>query len=224
MKRMLSALCIIMAGCTPRVQNSQSTVFAPVEDEHICCIVFDLSGSFADKMIDGGAAYDFALEVMNRYFIGHIGTRDKIVLAQVSATDKFLLWQGTPLELRQQFPSHRHFADWLRQYADPTGSRVFEGITKAVEYVSSEPAVAAGAKPAMFVLSDLFDTGDDPDSSLSRMTTALGEFDKKGGTIGFYYVGHDLVGDFRSMLQQRGVRNSVVYSEIVAKPEFPEWD
>jgi len=220
----LTFAVLLACGCTPRVQTAPSTVFAPPEDEHVCCIVFDLSGSFTQHMIDGGAAYEFALQVIDRYFRDRIGTRDKIVIAQISAADRFLLWHGTPQELRQQFPSADDFRTFLSQHADPAGSRVFDGVSQAVRYVLTEPAVVAGAKPAVFVLSDLLDTSPDVEECLNRTKDALKELGEKDGTIGFYYVAHDLVSDWRAWLQTTGVRHSVVTSEIVATPELPSWD
>src|SRR5258708_19564846 len=109
---------VLACGCGP-IREIPSTVLAPDEDEHVACVVIDLSGSFEHMMAEDGKAYDFVLQVIDRFFRDRIGTRDKLIIAQVSASDRLLLWHGTPQELRQQFPSPIAFRPFLFQKTTP---------------------------------------------------------------------------------------------------------
>ena len=217
-------LLLSILGCERRRENQE--LFSREDDgQYVLTIVFDLSGSFAHLMADNGKGYEFALLVMDHYFRDRIGKDDKIIIAQISGTDRSLLWQGTPAELRREFPTAETFRQFLMTKADSRGSLVHDGITHALNYVLSEPSIASGnAKSAVFVLSDMVDNGPDTDQSKRKTADALMNYGKQGGVVGLYYVDQMLVPVWRRQLRDAGIRTFCVESEIVGNPTLPSFD
>ena len=212
------AALLTVTGCEKRRESTRALTH---DDSKFCMtIVVDLSGSFQQKMAEGGAAHQFCHEVLSRYFKDRIGTEDKLIIAQISGTERALLWQGTPQQLRKEFSSPQAFAAFLRSKADPGGSLVHESLARTIEYVLSEPNVANGtAKSALFVLSDMLDTGDR--TQAERLGNVMKEFGQHGGIVGMYYVDQSLVAPWREGLRRAGVKDFAVESEIVSKPNLP---
>ena len=208
------------AGCEKRREAAKTLVAD--DTRYIMTILLDFSGSFEHMMADGGKAYEFALAVLDKYFRDRIGSDDKLIIAQISGNDRALLWQGTPVQLRQEFSSPQAFAEFLRAKANPGGSLVHEAIARTIEYVNSEPTIANGKwQAALFVLSDMNSNGDKSDSK-ERALAALTEFGKEhGGVVGMYYVDQTLVAPWRQDLRTAGIKEFCVESEIVGKPNLP---
>lgn len=220
---LLTAILFITAGCEKRTPV-EPTVFARAEDEYRLTIMVDLSGSFADKMADGGHAYRFALRVIDEYFRNRIGFNDTLVIAQISASEP-LLWEGKPLDLRREFPSASAFRDFLLQKSNPNGSLVYDGMHTTLEYLMMDPGVKAGrTKSALLVLSDLIDNGPEPGPRARRLKHTLAEYAACGGTIGLYYVDTSCLGIWTKVLSDTGIREFEVESEIVGKPTLPNFE
>lgn len=232
---------ILLAGCeeyhppvAPPVGQAQPAQFVPPagpsmfatpETDYVVMLVIDLSGSFAHQMAEEGKGYEFALKIYDRFFRDRIGNeKDKLIIAQLSGSHRSLLWQGKPIELRQQFPSASDFRDFLRTKMDPRGSVIHDGIAQAVEYITSDPTlITPNTKSAVFVLSDLLDNGANPEKSGPRVSRALAEYGRKNGVVGLYYVDQDLVQPWRQLLQTSGVRDYRVECVINANPELPSF-
>src|SRR5205823_25060 len=102
---LVALLAAALVGCTPHNPNDDSPVSLNREDaDCLVVIAIDLSGSFLDMMAKDGRAYAFTLRVADTYFRSSIGTKNRLVIAQLSATDRALLWDGTPAQLREEFP------------------------------------------------------------------------------------------------------------------------
>ena len=107
---------------------------------------------------------------------------------------------------------------------DPNGSVIHDGIAHALEYITSDPALASGkAQSAVFVLSDLLDNGANPNKSGQRVNLALAEYARKNGIVGLYYVDQELVLPWRQSLQSAGIRNYRVECIIDEDPELPSF-
>ncbi len=222
MKKTLSVLLALFVGCAPYEPPAQTSSFAQPQTEYIVMIVMDLSGSFAHLMADDGKAYDFALAVYNEYFSKRIGCPDELIIAQFSGTHRSLLWRGSPLELRQQFPSAAAFKTFLMSKADPNGSVIHDGLAHALEYMTDDPVIAAGnAKHAVFVLSDMLDNGPDPERSAQRLATALNRYAQRNGVVGMWYVDQDLMTTWRENLRNAGFKDFRVECEIDVRPNLP---
>ncbi len=223
MKKIITiSLLISVLGCEPRKEDSKT--FVDDDCQFKVAILLDLSGSFEHLMCEGGKAYQFALNVLDHYFRERLGTDDKLIIAQISGADRSLLWEGTPLQLRQNFPSAKAFGEFLRIKSDPSESHIHDSIIHSLEYITSDPAIMNGqAKSAVFILSDMLDNGSSQDSK-KQAIEALSTYAEKGGVVGMYYVDQFLVSEWRKELQNAGVKELCVESEIVGVPRLPNFD
>jgi len=215
------SLACACAGCELAPESETATL--PVDDsEFLMMVVVDLSGSFTDLMAEQGKAYDFAMQVIDRYFRDRIGTKDRLILAQISGTDRTLLWEGEPLALRQEYPTADSFRQFLLQKKDPNGSRVHDGLAHAVEYLCAQPNISnRKAKSAIFVLSDMLDNAPNPKESERRLVTAFEDYGHLGGVVGMYYVDQLLVTTWSRHLKGAQLREFCLESEIVGNPRLP---
>ena len=191
------------------------------EYERVVVIGIDLSGSFLQLMAERGKAWEFLLRVIDRYLRGN--GNEKLILVQLSGNANALIWDGTPSQLRKDFPDQEAFRKHLLSRADPNGSRLHDGISEALEYQAGLPGMTPKTKRALLVLSDMDDNQSAPGSE-QRLVKALGDFGKRGGAVGMYFVDHFRVARWRSNLKAAGVRNHVVESHIVATPTLPTLD
>ena len=228
MKRQIAILVttIFMFGCTRHNEQDNSNVALAREPAEVMVVmVVDMSGSFADLMTRDGRGYEFTMRVADQYFRKSIGTNNRMIIAQVSATNNAMLYDGTPAQLRQDFPSAEAFQQFMVKKSNPNGSRVYDGVAEAFEYVLSDPGVVSGkTRTAVFVLSDFDDNFPNRDKSEQRVVNALNAFGKTNGVVGFYYLEHVRVATWRQHLRQSGVKHWVCESEIVAYPQLPSFE
>jgi hypothetical protein len=230
-RRFSFALTLIMlsvhsTGCTKVTDQAGSQVSLGREDaDFMIVIALDLSGSFAHRMTKEGKGYDFTMRVCDLYFRNSIGTTNRIIITQLSATDRALLWDGTPVQLRQDFPTAESFCAFLQSKSDPRGSRLHDGVADALDYVLSDQGVASGkTKAALFALSDFDDNAPNPELSEKRLVKCLTGFAKTKGIVGFYFLDHIKVPLWRRHLRESGVKQWVCESEIVAYPPLPSFE
>lgn len=191
------------------------------EYERVVVVGIDLSGSFLPLMADKGKAWEFLLKGIDRYMRGN--GSEKLILVQLSGNSGALIWDGTPTQLRKDFPDQEAFRKHLQSKADVNASRLHDGITEALEYLNTLPGVTAKTKRALLVLSDMEDNLSAPGSE-QRLLRSLQEFAKRGGAVGMYFVSHPLVPRWRATLQAAGVRHHAVESHIVTSPTLPSFD
>ncbi|MFN4261394.1 MAG: hypothetical protein ACK4RK_19075 [Gemmataceae bacterium] len=228
MVAVITAACLLSAllsGCE-RVQQEESR--PPIEareSEYLVAVVPDLSGSFRRMMAEGdGKAYRFMMAVIDRYFRDRLGSNDRLLIAQISATQNTLLWDGQPKQISSHFQSAAAFNEFLLQNSHPAGSRCHQGLADTLEYVLSCPGVAEGrTRSAIFLLSDMEDNAPDSAEQKARAKRLLAEFAKVGGVVGMYWVGSPLT-EWRQILKEAGVKNSMIESSIVAEPDLPKFD
>jgi hypothetical protein len=221
----LASLLACLSGCQNRTESE--AVFQPDDGEYVLTIVLDLSSSFSELMAEDGKAWSFVCQVIDKYFRDRIGQNDKLIVAQLSASDRALLWYGTPLQLRQEFASGSAFRDWLVSKADPSGSRVYDGIVQAVGYTLADPIVSSGkGKSAVFILSDMVDNGSGAVEGREKAIRALAEVGKSGGVVGLYYVDVRHCSLWNQLLRDAGIpaSNLHVEADIVGHPVLPYFD
>jgi hypothetical protein len=209
--------CLPLAGCTPTDQS----VFVERQSEYVLTILLDLSPSFARQLVDGGAS-NFMEAVLDTYFHHRAGSSDDlIVIAKISGDREALLWQGTPHDLREQFPSPANLREFLLNNRDSSGSRVHEAIVDTLRHILTDPNVASGgAKSALFVLSDMVENAADAKATEEDVTRLLSEYGTRDGVVGLYFVKQGLVPVWRERLAESGVRFAVS-SEIDRNPPLP---
>lgn len=215
-------LCLMLAcGCERRRETAAKPV-ADEDYEYLVAVLVDLSGSFLDKMTEGGQAHDFMLSLIDRYFKERVGTNDQIIIAQISNTPgRSLLWQGSPHELRKRFPNSRAFSDFLRSKADPYASYVHDAVAQTVEYVMTQPNVS-NKRSAVFALTDMLDNDPHSAESKDRAVQALSEYGKIGGTVCLYYVDQRLVPVWQRELQATGL--TFIIEPEIKQPRLPNFE
>ncbi len=216
MRRCLLLLSLLAVGCSSAAGETKPT-------RYVLVVAVDLSGSFAEKMATDGKAYEFLVAVVERYFRDRIGKPDRVIVAQLSGTNRSLLWEGPPRNLMRDF-SARTFRDYLLSKADPNGSHLHDGIMHALEYLMSDPQVTNGqAHSALFILSDMLDNADRPEESEAKLVAMLGAYARVGGTLGMYYVDQFQLPKWRKHAQEAGFVDPMIESEIVGRPTLPSF-
>lgn len=215
----------LLAGCERVAQEESRSPIGMREAEYLVAVVPDLSGSFRHLMAEGdGKAYRFLMAVIDRYFRDRLGSNDRLIVSQISATQNTLLWDGQPKQLRSHFKGAEAFNEFLLKNSHPAGSRCHQGLADTLEYVLSCPGVTEGrTRSAVFVLSDMEDNAPDSAEQKARAKRLLADFGKAGGVVGLYWVGSP-VSEWRQILKDAGIKNFVVESAIVAEPDLPRFD
>src|SRR5258708_35684958 len=86
---LLAPAALLGGGCTKYSGQDAPQVSLGREDaDYMVLIAVDLSGSFADQMTSGGKAYEFTMRVADGYFRNSVGTGNRVIIAQLSATDR----------------------------------------------------------------------------------------------------------------------------------------
>lgn len=231
-------LIAMSVGCSKRQEGSE-VMFEEEKGKYVVTILLDMSGSFQQMMATDGKAYEFALQVIDRYFRDRIGMPDKLVIARIAGSERALLWEGTPQQLRQDFPGPEKFREMLlsdeRRPSGGTldttvpahltfGSNVHQSLTKTLDYVLEEPGVTDGSmKSAVFVLSDMLDT-DQSDENKKKVLESLSQYGQSGGTLGIYWCDQLHVTEWRKHLKDAGIEHAVVQSHIQSRPTLPNFE
>lgn len=225
MSRISPALLVILlaVGCEP-VDQSQMTPLQPESCEYVVLVAIDMSSSFRTFMAEDGKAYDFVSQVVEQYFRDRIGGNDQIIITQLSGNNKPLLWQGTPFELRREFPDRQSFRDFLLAKADPNSSRINDGVHESLKYLMRTHSVAHGnAKTVALVLSDMEDSSGDEEQSSQRLISTLSTFAKRGH-IGFYYCSQHRMEEIEQKLEEAGMTMYVLECDIHGRPPMPNFE
>lgn len=212
-----------LLGCERRDASRQSA-FKQQDYESVVLIAIDLSGSFRDDMSEDGKAYDFVLRAIDEYFRQRIGGNDQLIITQLSGNSRPLLWQGTPQELRRQFPNAAKFRDFLLASSDPNASRINDGIAESLEYVLGTHSVASGrAKTVALILSDMQDNASSDSQSDQRLMNALISY-ARHGAIGFYFCDQQRMTDIRQKMSQAGIDMYTLEGDFRGRPPLPNFD
>src|SRR2546423_407311 len=99
MKYFIIITAAVLAGCEQNLDKPPET-FASEESVYKLCLIVDMSMSFDHLMAEQGRAREALLTVIDAYFRDRIGGSDKLILAQISAREPALIWEGTPQDLR----------------------------------------------------------------------------------------------------------------------------
>lgn len=218
------AVCLsLLMGCEKR-KDTKSAMFAGDDPDFVVAVLIDLSPSFQHLMSERGQGYEFLVALLDKYFRERLGNNDQLILAQISGeSDQILIWQGSPFELRKQFPNPKAFSAFLASKATPNGSQVHESITQTVEYLMGEPGVANGkSRSALFVLSDLMDSGDESESSRAGALDALRKFGGAGGEFAFYFVDQQAIKAWKRELAEVGIDISITTD--FRRPSLPSFE
>ena len=225
---LLASTIAFMPGCEAKRERTpppkETSIVQVDQSQYIVMLVLDLSGSFEQQMTDGGQAWTFAGMALDRYFRDRRENRhDRFIIAQVSGTTKSLLWEGTPEHFRRDFTGES-FREFLKEKADPNGSKVYDGVSHALGYFNRIPNVRNGAaKSAVLILSDLMDNGPDKEAAEKRFLTSITDFDKLGGVGGIWYCDQDEYMKWRPALDNAGLDDFIIECDFKGHPTLPSF-
>ncbi|MBW3597607.1 MAG: hypothetical protein KY475_10065 [Planctomycetes bacterium] len=217
----LASALVWFAGCERREPESRRQSFQQDRYEGALVIAVDLSGSFADFVTENGRAYQILLKAVDRYFRDRIGSDSMILITQLSGNADPLLWQGTPEQLRRQFPDHRAFRDFLLSRADPSASRINDGVAESLN-CAVRTLRGSEANAAALILTDWEDTYPDQDASRDRLTRALRDFSQYG-SLGLYFCSNSRIPDVERLMDETGV-SYVLVGSYDHNPPLPSFD
>lgn len=232
----------LLTGCGAKRGTSEST-FQQKETTYQVTLLFDMSGSFSHMMAEDGKAYEFALQVIDKYFRDRIGMEDELIIAKIAGSSRALLWQGTPQQLRQDFPTASAFREMLYlvdgkaseetflKVTDANGkvfigaSNIHQCMSTTLRYAISEPGIKDGrVKSAVFICSDMIDSDPKNEQSKQDSIESIKAYGQAGGTVGIYFVDQGLVSEWRKILEESGTKEWRVESEIVSRPILPQFE
>jgi hypothetical protein len=217
-------LIFTLLACLIGCERRDPTTASPFQQERyagVLVIAIDLSGSFSEYMTEDGRAYEIVLSAVERYFRDRIGGHDMILITQLSGNASPLLWQGTPQQLRREFPDHRAFRDYLLTRADPSASRINDGVAESLNCALRSMA-GSDATAVALILTDWEDTQPDQQASRERLTQALRAFSPHGA-IGLYFCRQHRRPDLERLMVQCGVRH-VLVEDHDRNPPLPTFD
>lgn len=214
-----------LPGCE-RQQNEDASPFAEQEYDYILLIVVDMSGSYAELMTaDNGRAYQFMLRVVDRFFRNSIGSKDKIIIGQISRNSRAVVWDGSPRQLRQEFANPEAFRTFLVKNSDPRGSRVYDSIADGIDHLMGYPGVVTRkTKSAVFIFSDMDDNFPESEKSRAKLQLSLEKYAQASGVMGLYWVDQALVPEWRRNLSLAAFRSFVVEADPVRDPPLPNFE
>ncbi len=217
-------------GCISKDHSRKEFQPFVVEELDAClAIVIDVSGSFSDDWQKNGRAHQLFMNLMDQFFTESTGLNTRVVLGQISANDDFLLFEGTPQELANRFPSPDVLNQYLREHSDPNGSKVYDATKKMIDHLVEIPEVTERTRMLTVVLSDLKDS--EKDKSLWRksgnaMLDSLKKYSKAGGGVALYFVADDEKPRWRKILKQAefALGTYVLEGRLSETPQLPKLD
>lgn len=217
----IALMPLLLAGCPRRVADEEVQVFKHQKAEHVLALVIDMSSSFAYSMQeDDPRAFRFLLNVIDKFKQERAGNNDRIVIAQLSGSDKPLLFDGKPGDLKRAFTSQDQFKQCLTQKSDHNGSKVYASIDKTLTYLNQRVVADPETRITTIVLSDLLDN--DPDEQAKQKMIATLQRYAPHGAIGFYWVDQTKTQEFSDILQQAGYPPAT-WSHIQYDPPLPSF-
>lgn len=223
-------VAICLAGCIKKPPSTaQYTPFKPVETDACLAIVVDLSGSFHDDWQRDGRAHRLFLELITQFFNEALGQESRVVLGQISNSDQFVLFDGTPNELTQRFRTPESLNDFLTEHADPQGSKVYRSTQQMFTYLSDMKGVTENTKRLVVVLSDMKDSKSSLEEwrkSGDEMLSALQSYSKAGGGVALYFVAEDQKAPWRDLLLEAEFTagSYVIEGQLSESPQLPSFE
>ncbi len=223
----LLLLPLALAGCGERRDptHDAETTFTHTRADAVALVVLDLSGSFEQLLLGrDNRAFAFLQKLIQEFFYQGIGREQRLVIAQISGTDKAILFEGSIRDFNERFPDPESFRDHLKRVGNPAGSRVYDSISDALSFTLGLPAVEKGhTKVGLFVLSD-FDDNMHTAQSFPRLEAQLKVLaNEYQGAVGCYFVEQTLYPQILALVKRCGFPRDrgVVTSEVTTNPPIP---
>lgn len=224
----LGGLCYVsaMAGCVPVSHIETASPFDRKELDACLAFVIDQSGSFDQLWSESG--HDLFVNVSGRFFDETVGTETRLVIAQLSAADNVVLFEGTPGDLRQRFRTPEELAQFLQESSDSSASNVYRAVQRVTDYLTAMPDVGENTRLMTVVISDLLDSESSSaarSKAGSEMIRSLSRYQEQGGTLALYCVAPKEMSRWRQVLDLSGFSKEefVIESTLVQSPALPSF-
>ncbi len=224
----LTGIFLLFAGCVKSPDLGQTSPFEAQELDACLVIVIDLSGSYQDLW--DKRAYDLFLQLSERYFNESMGTENRLIISQISGTEKALLFEGKPSDLRKQFRSPQELSNFLKENSDPDSSRVYAATRQTLDYVNTLPGLTDNTRLLTLIFSDMLDSEspfqiwDNPFPQ--ELQNSLKRYQAQGGGIALYFVADSERQRWNQFLQETGFSSGhyLIESHLSANPQLPRFD
>lgn len=223
-----SVFCLFSAGCVKSPDLGQTSPFESQELDACLMIVIDLSGSYQDLW--DKRAYDLFLQLSDRYFNESMGTENRLIISQISGTEKALLFEGKPSDLRQQFRSPQELSNFLKENSDPDSSRVYAATRQTLDYVNTLPGLTKNTRLLTLIFSDMLDS-ESPSQIWDtpfpqELQDSLQCYQTLGGGIALYFVADSERQRWHQLLQETGFSagHYLIESHLSSNPQLPRFD
>jgi len=221
------ALCSLpTVGCIEASAVKKPMPFETTQLDACLVIVVDMSGSFRDRWTND--AYDLFISLSDQYFDQAIGSDSRLVIAQLSAADRAVIFEGRPSELMKRFAGPEELGEFLMASSDPSGSQVYEATRRAIDYARSIDGVVDETRLMTAILSDMQDSEYDQSQRIAagrKLLDSLNAYREVGGGLALYYVASDEVPRWRRILDKAGFEPGqfVIENELTENPRLPEF-
>jgi hypothetical protein len=219
----------LLAGCIKKpIDTGEHTHFETVETDACLAIVVDLSGSFHNDWQQDGRAHRLFMDLITQFFNEGLGQESRVVLGQISHSDDFVLFEGTPNELTRRFRTPESLNDFLQQHADPQSSKVYRSTRGMLDHLAGMNGTTSNTRRLVVVLSDMHDS----ESSLeewrkagNEMFLALQSYADSGGGLALYFVAEDQKQLWSDLLEQAGFSQGsyVIEGQLSESPQLPSF-
>tara|TARA_R110002049_G_scaffold309101_2_gene516882 strand:+ start:1470 stop:2168 length:699 start_codon:yes stop_codon:yes gene_type:complete len=228
--KLIVSVALVLASAIGCVRSESLGKPAPFEQRSVdacLAVVVDLSGSFHGSLDE--RAYALFNDLSQQFFADTMGTESRFVLAQLSASDDIVLFEGTPRDLRQRFRSPGELSEFLKSNADPAGSQVYESVRRTIDYVSAINGVDEQTRIMTVIFSDMRES--ESDQQLRReqgyqMLDALRRYRETGGGLAMYFVGKEQTSVWDRILKEAGFERGhyIIENELTESPQLPRMD
>lgn len=221
---MLFLMMMFVSGCIVSNPKAKHIPLKTKSLDAVLVVAVDLSGSFAKDFSD--RAYPLLLNVMRKYFVEQMGNDCKVILAQISAQENAVLFEGTPRDLRRRFDSPEALAEFLLDNSKPNSSPVFEAMEETLHYVNQLSDVDADTSILTVIASDLKDSEQDRaiwKQKGDSMLAELKRYQQLGGAIALYHVDVNEVELWKKVLASAKFEPgmSLISNDMAEDPPLP---
>ena len=210
----LIAVCLLTGGCKPRDKNR--SVFRQEPCDYVLLI------AVSEEVTNNDRAFEFVCYAIDQYFQDRgPGANDQVIISRIEG-ERPLVWQGTPRNLRLEFPSAEEFRRHLSGTKAP-GS-LHDGLSRSIKLLLETYSVSQSkAKAVTMVLSDMND--DHPSAEANdRFIDTLVDYCRRNGAIGFYFCDQLRFEEVREKTKKAGLGWVTLEPDVHGRPPLPSFE
>ena len=224
---LMTTLISVAVGCVAKVDTADRPIFKDRTLDACLVLNVDLSQSFANDF--GDRAFPLLMKVTTEYFQSQAGAECKVVIAQTSANDDTILFEGTPRQLRSRFNSPDQFSTFLLSKSDPNRSPIFRAFGNTIAYANDMPDVDESTTLLTVMISDMVESETDDAKRKAdgrQMLRELEAYRESGGGVALYFVSLKEVDRWNRIFESAGFERGqyVIANTLADDPPMPSLD